>query len=85
MHYKTAGRALARERGVRSEEFPSRAAWDSCLQDDRKGKARMICMGGGGSMDDDMVDASDGNVGGDARDEIGSGCGICMELNIVYI
>eukprot|EP00193_Tetraselmis_chui_P020957 CAMPEP_0177794082 /NCGR_PEP_ID=MMETSP0491_2-20121128/25444_1 /TAXON_ID=63592 /ORGANISM="Tetraselmis chuii, Strain PLY429" /LENGTH=39 /DNA_ID=CAMNT_0019316691 /DNA_START=2655 /DNA_END=2771 /DNA_ORIENTATION=+ len=39
----------------------------------------MICMGGGGSMDDDMVDVSDGNVGGDARDEIGSGCGICME------
>jgi hypothetical protein len=29
----------------------------------------MICMGGGGSMDDEMVDASDGDVGGDARDE----------------
>jgi hypothetical protein len=42
-------------------------------------------MGGRGSMDDEMVDASDGNVGGYARDEIGSGCDICMELNIFYI
>jgi hypothetical protein len=45
----------------------------------------MICMGGGGSMDDEMADASDGDVGGDARDDIGSGCDICMEFNIVYI
>jgi hypothetical protein len=45
----------------------------------------MICMGGGGFTDDEMVNASDGDVGGDARDEIGSGCDICMELNIVYI
>jgi hypothetical protein len=52
----------------RSEEFPCRVAWDSCLQDDRKGKARMICMGGGDgkSMNDEMVYASDGDVGGDA-------------------
>jgi predicted transcriptional regulator len=45
----------------------------------------MICMGSVGSMDDEMVDASDMDVGGDARDEIGSGCDICMELNLVYI
>jgi hypothetical protein len=36
-------------------------------------------------MDDELVGASDGNVGGDARDGIGSGCDICVELNIVYI
>jgi hypothetical protein len=35
--------------------------------------------------DDEMVDASDEDVGGDAWDGIGSGCDICMELNIVYI
>jgi hypothetical protein len=44
--------------------------WDCCLQNDWKGKARMICMGRAGdgsrSMDYEMVDASDGDVGGDA-------------------
>jgi hypothetical protein len=41
-HSTTAGRALAPARGVRSEESPSRVAWDSCLQDDRKGKESLI-------------------------------------------
>jgi hypothetical protein len=36
-------------------------------------------------MDDEIVDASDVDVGGDARDGIGSVCDICMGLNFVYI
>jgi hypothetical protein len=36
-------------------------------------------------MDKEMVDASDGDAGDDARDDIRSGCEICMELMIVYI
>jgi hypothetical protein len=53
--------------GVRRAEFPSRDAWDCCLQNNWKAKARMKCMmGGGESIDDEMVDASDGDVGGDA-------------------
>jgi hypothetical protein len=51
------------------------------LQNDWKGKGRMICMGGGGSMENEMIDASDGDVGGDARDEIGSGIKYRLHMN----
>jgi hypothetical protein len=39
--------ARLRARGVLSEEFPTKVAWDCCLQNDWKGNARMICMGRG--------------------------------------
>jgi hypothetical protein len=36
-------------------------------------------------MNDEIIDASDGDVGGDACDGIGSGYDIRLELDIVYM